>query len=222
MQGLLESGGAKINICHQTKGGTDFVAIFVGAGALAAHENHGDVRVGHAVPGQDGMVMSEDCGPVPLVPRTNTFAGLSGLANFSPMGGAYSELGLTVSPTSGDWLAMTGYGAPAPAIVFNRLAIDPALTAEVRVTAGGFVFSFTSVDLYSSITTIPYTITGLLDSSPVFVLSGIVPNTLGNFVTVSNPNPAELVDTLVIAVTNPATPCCANPAGLDNIAVRSR
>jgi len=215
------SEGATVNLCHRTKGGNDFVAISVGASALAAHQNHGDVRVGHAVPGQDGMVMSEDCAAVPLVPRTITFSGLSGLANFSPIG-AYSELGLTVSPTLGDWLAMTGYGAPAPAIVFNRLDTEPALTAEVRVTAGGFVFGFTSVDLYSSITTIPYTMTGLIDSSTVFVLSGIIPNTFGNFVTVSNPNPAELIDTLVIAVTNPATPCCGNPAGLDNIAVRSR
>jgi hypothetical protein len=195
--------------------------MWVSASALAAHESHGDVRVGHAVPGQVGMVMNEDCVPVPLVPRTITFAGLSGLANFSPFE-TYSELGLTVSPTSGDWLAMTSYGAPAPAIIFNRLATDPTLTAEVRVTAGGFVFNFTSVDLYSSITTIPYTITGIVDSNPVFVLSGIVPNTFGNFATVFNPSPGELVDTLVIAVTNPATACCPNPAGMDNIAVLSR
>ena len=217
--GLL--GSATVDICHRVKGGNDFVAISVGAGALAAHESHGDVRVGHAVPGEEDMVMSEDCVAVPLVPRVVTFDGLSGLANFSPIG-PYSELGLTVSPTSGDWLAMTSYGAPAPAIIFNRLATDPTLTAEVQVTAGGFVFGFTSVDLYSSITTIPYTITGLVDSSPVFVLSGIVPNTFGTFVTVSNPTPAVLVDTLVIALANPATSCCPNPVGLDNIAVRSR
>lgn len=215
------SGGATVTICHRSKGGNDFVAMSVSGSALAAHENHGDVRVGHAVPGQDGMVMGQDCIPVPLVPRIITFAGLSGVANFSPFA-AYSELGLTVAPTSGDWLAMTSYGAPAPAIIFNRLASDPTLTSEVRVTADGSVFGFTSVDLYSSITTIPYTITGLLDSSPVFALSGIVPNTFGTFATVSNPSPALLVDTLVIAVTNPATPCCANPAGLDNIAVRSK
>jgi hypothetical protein len=72
------------------------------------------------------------------------------------------------------------------------------------------------MDLYSSLTTIPYLVTGLRDSSPVFTVAGIVPNTFGSFATV-NSNSTQIIDTLRIALSNPATPCCSNPVGLDNI-----
>jgi hypothetical protein len=58
---------------------------------------------------------------------------------------------------------------------------------------------------------------GLRNGVAVFTVSGTVPNTFGNFATVSNPQPTAIIDTLRIRVTNPATACCSNPVGVDNI-----
>jgi len=154
---------------------------------------------------------------VPIVPVTITFGGLSG--NGSPFT-TYHESGFTVSPTSGSWTALTTYGKPAPSIIFRRLEAEPTMTAEMQITAGGSAFSFSSVDLYSSVTPIPYTITGLMSSTPVFTVSDTVPNTFGNFATVLNQNTTDIIDTLLIRLSNPATPCCSNPVGLDNIVLR--
>jgi len=79
------------------------------------------------------------------------------------------------------------------------------------------MFSFRSVDLYSSTTPIPYTMTGLRNSSTVFTLADTLPNTFGNFKTVVNPNAAALINALSIVLTNAAAPCCRNPMGLDTI-----
>jgi len=86
------------------------------------------------------------------------------------------------------------------------------------VSAGGAVFNFNSVDLYSSTTPIPYTITGFRNSSTVFTLAGTLPNTFGTFKTVVNPNAAAVIDTLSIVLTN-TSGCCGNgnPMGLDTI-----
>jgi len=77
----------------------------------------------------------------------------------------------------------------------------------------------TSVDIYSSVTPIPYVFTGLLNGSPLFSVSAVQPNTVGNFVTVANPSSGVLIDTLLIELSNPATACCGNPVGFDNVAV---
>ena len=66
-------------------------------------------------------------------------------------------------------------------------------------------------------TTIPHEIIGLRNGSPVFTVSGTVPNTFGNFATITNPHLTTVIDTLLIRLSNPATPCCSNPVGLDNI-----
>jgi hypothetical protein len=39
------------------------------------------------------------------------------------------------------------------------------------------------------------------------------------FATVQNPHSADLIDTLLIMLTNAAPDCCDNPMGLDNIVV---
>jgi hypothetical protein len=82
------------------------------------------------------------------------------------------------------------------------------------VTTGGSAFRFSSVDLYSSTTTIPYVFTGLKGATKVFSVSGTVPNTFGNFASVANPNAGDLIDTLVIELTNGVA---QNPMGLDNV-----
>jgi hypothetical protein len=143
-----------------------------------------------------------------LVPADTviTFGGFSG----SPCQGSspncplspYAESGFTVSAVSGNWTASTGYGNPAPFVEF--FATGASGSGEIRIAAGGSTFSFTSVDLYSSTTTIPYQITGLRNAATVFAVSGTVPNTFGNFATVPNPNVTAVIDALSIVLTNPA------------------
>jgi hypothetical protein len=111
---------------------------------------------------------------------------------------------------------VTTYGNPAPFIEFSAPG-GTTTTGEIRVSAGGAPFGFYSVDLYASTTPIPYTIVGSRNSSPVFTLKDTVPNTLGRFRTVANPNPALVVDAISIVLTNAAAQCCANPMGLDTI-----
>jgi hypothetical protein len=141
--------------------------------------------------------------------------GFSGLLTPAPFT-TYSESGFSVSAVSGSWEASTSFGSPAPFIQFIRAASDPTITAQIEVTASGSPFTFASVDLYSSITTIPYLVTGLRNSTPVFTLAGTVPNTFGAFATV-NSSSTQTIDTLRITLSNPATECCSNPVGLDNI-----
>jgi PEP-CTERM motif len=147
---------------------------------------------------------------------TITFSGLTAPAPIT----TYVESGFTVSAISGGWQAVTGFGNPAPFIQFVRAATDPTVTAQIEVNSSVSPFVFSSLDVYSSLTTIPYVITGFLGSSAVFTLSGTVPNTFGGFATI-NSTSTQVVDTLRIALSNPATPCCGNPVGLDNIVVRA-
>jgi hypothetical protein len=86
------------------------------------------------------------------------------------------------------------------------------------VSASGTAFRFNSVDLYSSTTPIPYTITGFRNDTAVFTMTGTVPNTFGAFKTVVNPYGATIVDAVIIGLTNPGT-CCGNPMGLDNVSL---
>jgi hypothetical protein len=126
---------------------------------------------------------------------------------------SYSESGVTVLATAGGWQARTGFGNPSPSVLLYGSAGGTA-TGQVRVTAGGSAFRFSSVDLYSSTTPIPYVFTGLTGSTEVFSVSGTVPNTFGNFATVANPSAGDLIDTLVIELSNGMG---QNPMGLDNV-----
>ncbi len=131
---------------------------------------------------------------------------------------AYTACGFTVTATTSNWTVSTTYGHPAPFIQFMT-AGNTVGTGEVVVRAGGAAFTFQSVDVYSSTTPIPYVITGIANGATVFTFQNMVGNTYGNFATVSNPNPAVQVDTLVIRLTNPSVPI-SNPMGLDNIVVK--
>lgn len=163
----------------------------------------------------DSVVLPLHAQSTPLSVTIN-FNGLS--PNRSPFT-TYGQSGFTVVATSGNWLTITTFGDPAPFIQFERVSQQPTISARIQVTAGGLLFTFTSVRVYSSITTIPYVFTGLLDFNPVFTVSATQPNTLGTFATVLNPNSTDLIDTLLIRLSNPETPCCDNPVGLDNIVV---
>src|SRR5262245_25373214 len=204
------------NVCHRADGSNQFVPITVAEATIDTLIAHGDARPGDPVPGQPGMILSPNCTVVSTSSVTITF---DSLASHGPKFKEYSQAGYTVSPTSGNWDVLTTYGNPLPSIIFNRLAAEPTITADVTVTAGGATFRFSSVDLYSSITTIPHVFIGRLKSTQVFSVAGEEGNTFGSFVTVSNPNALDTIDTLVIRLSNPATPCCPNPVGLDNIVV---
>ena len=131
----------------------------------------------------------------------------------------YTESGFTTSAVSGPWVVSDSYGKPAPFIQFRNEAGQNPLAATIQITNDDSTFTFSSVDLYSSVTPIPYVITGLLNSTAVFSFEGTVPNTFGNFQTVVNSNSNYLIDNLTISLTNPAVTCCSNPMGLDNINV---
>ena len=119
-----------------------------------------------------------------LTPKVTV--GFNGLTANAASVTTYTESGVTVSATSGPWVASTTFGNPAPFIQFYA-SPGTTVTGEVRVAAGGSVFSFYSVDLYSSITPIPYTIRGIRNGSSVFTLTDTLPNTFGAFRTVAKP-----------------------------------
>jgi hypothetical protein len=130
----------------------------------------------------------------------------------------FKEHGFGVRAKTSGWMGDTNFGDPPPFIEFETPA-GVASTQSVIVTHGGRSFTFQSVAIYSSITTIPYKFRGSLNGLTKYVAKGTVPNTFGNFATVTNPDAATVIDRLVISVTNPLTACCSNPEGIDNIVV---
>jgi hypothetical protein len=156
---------------------------------------------------------------VPVRPQTIDFGAFSGFG-----AAPYLESGTAVAPVSGTW-TFSGYGKPGPAVVFHGFEYMAAsAAAEIEVTAGGSLFTFASVDLYSSVTRIPWEFTGFRNSVPVFTATGQQGNTFGNFVTTTNPRASDNIDRLVIKLTQPENTtcqtCARNPMGLDNIVIR--
>lgn len=127
---------------------------------------------------------------------------------------SYTEFGFMASAVSNNWIV-----APWEPVPLFFAQPDQMIAATIAVTEGGASFTFRSIDLYSSITTIPYTFTGLLAGKQVFTVSGKVPNTFGNFATVMSPYSGDLIDTLDVTLTDSTPPCCSNRMGLDNIVV---
>ena len=132
---------------------------------------------------------------------------------------SYTESPFLVAASFADWVVSRTFGNPAPFIQFVRVTTTETLFGDIAVTAGGLPFRFEAVDLYSSVTPIPYEFVGMLGGTIVFTSRATVPNTFGRFATISNPDAATLIDTLIIRLYNPATACCGNPVGLDNLVV---
>jgi hypothetical protein len=152
----------------------------------------------------------------PSVSYTLSFSGLRD--NRLPLA-VYDELGFSISAVSGNWVAITTFGRPAPFIQFMS-APGVTTTGEIKITAGGEAFWLTSLDVYSSTTKIPYVIEGLLGTEQMFTLLDVLGNTFGNFARVSNPSAEVPVDVLLVRLSNPSAPCCGNPMGIDNIVLR--
>lgn len=153
----------------------------------------------------------------PTGPATTiTFNGIStGGAAYS----GHSEQGFNVAASGASWFGST-YGTPGPAVHFTGTALSN-ITGQIVVTGDGRPFAFSKVDLYSSVTPIPWHFVGKRNGSVVFDVSGTQPNTFGNFATISNSQSTTLIDRLEISVTNPlgAISCCSNPVGVDSIVV---
>jgi hypothetical protein len=158
-------------------------------------------------------------------PATITFTGLSSTPEGSPVD-TYAESGFTLRVTEGSWMLGKGYRpAPPPAsavepyLYFNA-AYGTSSSGGFRVSAGGCSFTLKSVVLYSSVTTIPYLFTGLKNGSVVFAVEETFPHTYGTFKTVLNSHSADVIDTLDVQLTNPATNvvCCGrNPVAIAHV-----
>lgn len=147
------------------------------------------------------------------------FNGLSSAPPGAPLV-SYSEAGFTIALAGANW---TAWG---DSIVFRQQSQETDTTGELTITSGGGLFTFAAIDVYASITHVPFEFVGLRNGTPVYTASGTVPNPRGNFLTVMNPHPSVSVDAVVIRVTHPPTPqltCpappgqCLSPAGVDNI-----
>ena len=151
-----------------------------------------------------------------LRPTATYTLGFSSLRDNRTAFTTYNDSGFTVSVVSADWIAITTYGNPIPFIEFNS-PLGQTTTGELRITAGGAPFWFSSIDLYSSTTKIPYVFEGSLSGDSVFTVVNVLGNTFGAFARTPNPRSDAPIDTLLIRLSNPSAPCCSNPMGVDNI-----
>jgi hypothetical protein len=131
---------------------------------------------------------------------------------------SYTACGLSVAAAAATWQVSTTYGHPAPFIQFLSAAGSTTI-GEVAVTAPAGTFVFTSLDIYSSTTKIPYEITGSANRVALFTIAKVQGNTYGEFATIVNPQQSAAIDTLTIRLTNAAASCCSNPMGVDEIRV---
>ena len=155
--------------------------------------------------------------PTGLRPSANYTIGFAGLTDNRASVPTYIESGFTVSQVSAEWVAITTHGNPLPSLQFMTPG-GATMTGEIRITADGAPFWLRSLDLHSSTTRVPYVIEGFLSSEATFTVLNVLGNTHnGSFGRVSNPNADVPVDALLIRLSNPAAPCCANLMGVDNI-----
>jgi hypothetical protein len=145
--------------------------------------------------------------------------GFEGIGAHGAQFATYTEDGFTVTAGSTLWTNNRVYGAPAPFVQYYRNKEDPEIVTGLFVSADGADFTFASVDVYSSVTPIPYRVRGYQDSAILFDFFGTVPNTFGQFRTVINPGFPSLIDRLYIQLWNPYVALGGNPVGMDNITV---
>jgi len=146
-------------------------------------------------------------------------------AQAGPMGTplpVYQEAGFTMHPTAGSWEAGLGNGSPYGTVVQFRAVRNQTVVGQLHVADGGQLFRFASIDLYSSVTEIPFVITGRRAGATVFEQQGTVGHTSGGRARVRSNYPVTEIDTLVIRMTNDPGACCGNPMGLTNIALNGR
>ena len=156
--------------------------------------------------------------PTGLTPSANYTIGFSGLRENRAVVTTYTESGFTITPVSAQWVGITTYGNPLPSLQFFAPA-GSTVTGEFEVSAAGAPFWLRSIDLYSSVTRIPYVVEGFLSGEPIFTQLEVLGNTFGNFVRVANSRAELPVDRLHIRLSNPLPGATggSNPMGVDNI-----
>jgi hypothetical protein len=140
------------------------------------------------------------------------FDGLTG-ANGDPFT-SYTEDGFTVDATAGDWFEAQVFGNPVPSIFAGPIGSPSLSTIDVTENGGGD-FTFASVDFSSNNGTSAYSIEGLLNGVPVFLLTGTTGGFPGPWNTV-NDGGTTTIDELVITLNPTGGPTSMN---LDNINV---
>ena len=216
----------RVEVCHRA--GDKFVPISVAEAAVAAHLAHGDGLIGQTVPGTTAT-FGPRCVTSVAAPVTITFEDL--VVNGAPFI-SLVESGFEIRVTGPSlftraWEAASLIGKPAPSLVFRVPAGSTTTSGAILLTPDEGAFRFVSVDLYSSLTAIPYQFIGYsvqpvdggVNFTEVFNTTGTLPGTMGNFVTVTNPYSEISIDRLMIILTSPTTACCENSMGLDNIVV---
>ncbi len=145
---------------------------------------------------------------------TITFANLPGPDNGTFT--TYTESGYTVATVSGAFSKATNntanFGNPEPDIYTTD-------TGVIRVTDGGGLFSFNSLDLgFFNSGTIAYTLTGVLNGANVFTEKGSLTDAISQtFLQLNSTNQLAQISTLRIAITGNNT----GGANIDNIRLSS-
>ncbi|HEX4077284.1 MAG TPA: hypothetical protein VHX61_00210 [Rhizomicrobium sp.] len=142
--------------------------------------------------------------------------GFDGLANGAAFK-TYKSHGFTVRRVKPGWTVDGDFGNPAPEIEF----VVPANTIvgkAVTVTEAGKEFSLDSIDIYSSVAAVDWEFVGSLKGLTLYKDKGQIPNPMGGFATVSNPDVSTLVDSVEIRLTG-VRAGVDNPVGLDNVVV---
>jgi hypothetical protein len=142
--------------------------------------------------------------------------GFDGLANGTAFK-TYKAHGFTVRRVARGWTVDGVFGNPAPQIEF-LVPADTAVGKAVTVTEAGKEFSLDSIDINSSVAAVNWQFVGSLKGETLYKNKGQIPNPMGGFTTVSNPDASTLVDSVEIRLTGVKTGV-ENPVGLDNIVV---
>jgi hypothetical protein len=152
----------------------------------------------------------------PAAPGKTFDLGFDGLTNGAAFK-IYKADGFTVRRVKPGWTVDGVFGNPAPEIEFIDRA-NTVVSKAVTVTEAGNSFSLDSIDIYSSISAVNWELAGSLKGQTVYRDKGQIPNPMGGFTTVDNPDASTLVDTVEITLTGVKTGF-DNPIGLDNIVV---
>ncbi|HEX4158696.1 MAG TPA: hypothetical protein VHY79_09480 [Rhizomicrobium sp.] len=142
--------------------------------------------------------------------------GFDGLRNGTAFG-TYKAHGFTVRRVKPGWTVDGIFGDPAPEIEF-LVPANTVVGKAVTVTEARKKFSLDSVDIYSSLAAVDWEFVGSLKGQALYTDKGQIPDPMGGFATVTNPDASILVDSVEIRLAGVKVGV-DNPVGLDNIVV---
>ena len=161
----------------------------------------------------DGLAQGSSGRAAPAKTIDLGFDGLNNGAAFK----TYKAHGFTVRRVKPGWTVDGEDGNPAPMIEFVVPA-NSIVSKAVTVSEAGNEFALDSIDIYSSVAAVNWEFVGKLRGQTLYKDKGQIPNPMGGFATVDNPDAATLVDSVEVKLTSVNT-AIENPIGLDNIVV---